>query len=124
MPDSSEGASRKTVGLYVDIDPDLKYELARIAFERSGPGTRVALRTIVGEALREYVQRRADQQSQSTPDSDNVLLQPPPDTSQPSSPAPVQHGPELDEGVPQEGQLDQRYPEYDGRQSQGEHEQG
>ncbi len=124
MPDTNETGSKKTVGLYVDIDPELKYQLERIAFERSGPGTRVALRTIVGEALREYVQRRADQQGQNTPDSDNVLLQPPPDISQPDSPTPVQHGPELDEGVSQEGQLDKRYPEYGGQRSQGEHEQG
>ncbi len=55
MSNSSGAGSKKTVGLYVDIDPDLKYQLERIAFERSGPGSRVSLRTIVGEALRQYV---------------------------------------------------------------------
>jgi hypothetical protein len=107
--------------LYAKIPASLKYQLEDLATSLSRQqGRRVTATEIVIEALEA---RLAKEQGQSTPDSGNELLQPPSDISQAGSPTPVQHGPELDEGVPQEGQLDQRYPEYGGRQSQGEHDQ-
>lgn len=66
MPDSNETKGKKTVGLYVDVAADLKYQLERIAFERSGPGARVALRTIVNEALQEYVARHSASQGSAS----------------------------------------------------------
>jgi hypothetical protein len=109
--------------LYAKIPASLKYRLEDLATSLSRQhGRRVTATEIVIEALEARL--ASVEQGQSTPDSDNVLLQPPSSVSQTNTPVPDQHGPELDEGVPQEGQLDKRYPEYGGQRSQGEHDQG
>lgn len=52
---------KSTVGLYADVPTWLKYELERLALERSRNGDRVTLRKVVTEALTAYVRQNGGQ---------------------------------------------------------------